>query len=174
MIEDVVGWALEQGARVQPQLVEAQRDEIRADARKLQNVGREMVKEMRELANAQLVRAIEGPIKKACDDFVRRNLDSGAGVKDRILRMYELLPEKVTDAAEVPATKILQDLFAEVRKEIKDVLSEHQNPLDSVAEAIVSSTQKYLERRNAQQRRRVLSELADVTAKTPTVQAKAA
>jgi len=69
---------------------------------------------MRELANAQLVHAIEGPIKRACDDFVRRNLDSGTVSKTEILRMYEKLPEKVTDAAEAPATKILQDLFKEV------------------------------------------------------------
>src|SRR5262249_53356372 len=40
-VEKVTEWALAQGARVQPKVVEAQRDAIRADAKKLENVGQE-------------------------------------------------------------------------------------------------------------------------------------
>jgi vacuolar-type H+-ATPase subunit H len=77
------------------------------------------------------------------------------------------LPEKVTDAAEPPATRILQQLFKEVEKEISDALSEHQNPLDEVAEAILSSQKKFLERSDAQRRRRVLLDLETIFAHAP-------
>src|SRR5207302_1752329 len=107
LVDQVADWALRQGARVQPKRIEAQREAIRADAKKLQSVGHEMVKEMREEAKAQLVNAVEGPIKKTCGDFVRKNLDVGPGVKARILHVYEQLADKVTDAAEEPATRIL-------------------------------------------------------------------
>ena len=132
LVEQVADWALQQGARVQPKVIEAQREAIRGDAKKLQSVGHEMVKEMRDEAKAQLVNAIEGPIKKACDEFVRKNLDVGAGVKARILGLYEKLGDRVTDAAEEPAIRILLRCFKEVEKEILGAFAEHQDPLDSM------------------------------------------
>ena len=116
IVEQVSEWALAQGARVQPKVVEAQRDAIRADAKKLENVGQEMVKEMRDEAKARLIDAIEGPIKKACEEFVRQNMDVGPGVRHRILELYESLPDKVTEAAEKPAKRILLKLFKERRE----------------------------------------------------------
>ena len=85
LVEQVAEWALTQGARVQPKVVEAQRDAIKADTKKLESVGREMVEEMRDEAKAQLINRIEGPIKRRCDDFIKRNMHVGAGVKRRIL-----------------------------------------------------------------------------------------
>lgn len=167
LVEKVTEWALAQGARVQPKVVEAQRDAIRADAKKLENVGREMVKEIRDEAKARLIDAIEKPIKKACEDFVRQNLDVGPGVRRRILELYESLPDEVTKAAEKPAKRILLKLFKGVEKEILDTLDGHQNPLDSVAEAIVSSQQKYLKRSDAQMKKRVLEELREVEESMP-------
>lgn len=167
IVEEVAEWALGQGARVQPALVEAQRDAIRADAKKLQSVGREMVKEMRDEAKAQLVNAIEAPIKLECAGFVRKNLDVGPGVKQRILDLYEQLSDRVTEAAEAPAKKILLKLFRDVEKEILAAFAERQNPLDTIFEAIVSSQQKYLERSDAQRRKRILSELRSVTSEMP-------
>jgi GTP-binding protein EngB required for normal cell division len=164
LVEQVAEWALAQGARVQPKVVEAQRDAIRADAKKLQSVGREMVKEMRDEAKSQLVNAIEGPIKSACDGFIRRNADVGAGVKMRILELYESLADTVTESAEGPAKKILLRLYREVEKEILEAFSDRQNPLDSIFGAIVTSQQKYLERSDAQKRRRILGELASLWA----------
>jgi GTP-binding protein EngB required for normal cell division len=162
LVEQVTDWALEQGARVQPRIVEAQRDAIRADAKNLQNVGREMVKEMRDEAKAHLISVIEGPIKKECEGFVRKNLDVGPGVMQRILELYEQLADKVTEAAEAPAKKILLKLFREVEKEILDAFAAHQDPLKSVFEAIVTSQQKYRERSDAQKRKRILAELKEV------------
>lgn len=167
LVEQVTEWALAQGARVQTKVVEAQRDAIRADAKKLESVGQEMVKEMRDEAKARLIGAIEGPIKKACDEFVRQNLDVGPGVRQRILELYESLADKVTEAAEDPAKRILLKLFKGVEKEILDTFADHQNPLDSVSEAIVSSQQQYLERSDAQKRKRVLEGLREVVESMP-------
>jgi hypothetical protein len=174
LMEQVAEWALQQGTRVQPKIVEAQRDAIRADAKKLQNVGREMVKEMRDEAKARLVNAIEGPIKSACSGFVRKNLDVGPGVKRRILDLYEQLAEKVTDAAEEPARTILLKLFKDVEKEILAAFAERQDPLDSVSDAIVNSQKKYLERHDLQRRGQILEELRSVIRKQPDTQESSA
>lgn len=167
LVEQVTEWALAQGARVQSKVVEAQRDATRADAKKLESVGQEMVKEMRDEAKAGLINAIEGPIKKACDEFVRKNLDVGPGVRLRILELYESLADKVTEAAEAPAKQILLKLFKGVEREILNTFADHQNPLDSVTEAIVSSQKQYLERSDAQKRKRVLEGLREVVESMP-------
>jgi GTP-binding protein EngB required for normal cell division len=170
LVEQVAAWALDQGARVQPKIVEAQRDAIRADAKKLESVGHEMVKEMRDEAKAQLINKIEGPIKRKCDDFVKRNLHVGPGVKHRILELYASLAEEVTKAAEDPATRILQQLFKDVEKEILDAFKEHENPLEAVADAIVASQESYIKRSDARKRRQVLEDLAVVLDTMPVVE----
>jgi hypothetical protein len=167
LVDELAEWALQQGARVQPRVIEAQRDAIRADARNLQSVGHEMVKEMRDEAKAQLVNAIEAPIKRACGDFIRRNADVGPGVKLRILTLYSELASKVTEAAEEPAARILLRCFKDVEKEILGAFADHQDPLDSMRDAILSSQQKYLERSDAQKRKRILEELDSVLNRRP-------
>jgi hypothetical protein len=171
LVEQVVAWALGQGARIQPKTVEAQRDAIRADAKKLESVGHEMVKEMRDQAKAQLINRIEGPIKRKCDEFVRRNLQIGTGVKQRILDLYKQLAANVSEAAQEPATRILQQLFKEVEKEILLVFKESEDPLEAIAEAIVASQESYIKRSDAQKRRRVLDDLASVIDRMPAVEA---
>jgi hypothetical protein len=167
LVERVTEWALAQGARVQPKMIEAQRDAIKADAKKLENVGREMVKEMRDEAKAQLINHIEGPIKRRCDKFVKDNEHIGRGVKQRILVLYSELADKVTVAAKEPATLILQKLFKEVEKEIIDAFKEHENPLDAVAEAIASAQGSYMKRSDSQKRARTLEQLKLVNAEAP-------
>jgi hypothetical protein len=167
LVDQVFNWALGQGARIQLKIVEAQRDAIRADAKKLESVGQEMIKEMRDEAKTKLIEVIEKPIKKACDDFVKKNLAVGPGVKNRILELYADLSEKVTEAAEDPAKRILLKLFKGVENEIWEAFGDHQNPLDSVAEAIVSSQKQYLERSDAQKRKRVLEGLRVVVESMP-------
>lgn len=159
IVEEVAAWALKQGARVQSKMIEAQRDAIRADAKKLVNVGREMVEEVREEARSQLIAVIEEPIRKECQSFVRKNLDVGRGVKQRILDLYAELAGKVVVAAEEPAVKILRKLFKQVESEIVEAFADNQDPLKSLSEAIVTSQQQYLERSDAQKRRHVLSVL---------------
>src|SRR5262249_38197966 len=81
LIERVVTWARGQGARVKPTLIEAQYDAIKADAAKLDTVGREMVNDLRDEVKNQLIEAIDGPIRDGCGQFVSRNADVGSGVK---------------------------------------------------------------------------------------------
>jgi hypothetical protein len=167
LVEHVAEWALAQGARVQPKVVEAQRDTIKADAKKLESVGREMVKEMRDEAKTQLINHIEGPIKRRCDDFVKKNMHVGAGVKVRILGLYSNMADEITEAAKVPAARILQKLFRDVEREILDAFKEHENPLDAIGEAIISSQGSYLKRSDAQKRSRTLEQLEQIHAALP-------
>lgn len=162
LVEEVSEWARDQGARVQLNAVEAQRDALRADAKKLESVGQEMVKIIRGEAKAKLINVIEVPIKKACDEFVRQNLAVGTGVRQRILDLYDSLADKVIDEAEKPAKQILLKLFEDVEREILNIFPDHQNPLDSVAEVVVSSKAQYLERSDALERKRILEELREV------------
>jgi hypothetical protein len=167
LVEQLADWALAQGALVDRKVVEAQRDAIKVDAKKLESVGREMVKEMRDEARAQLINRIEGPIKRRCDDFVKKNPHIGIGVKGRILAAYSEMANKVTESAKDPATQILQKLFKDVEKEILDAFSEHEDPLAAVAESIVASREFYLKRSDAQKRRKILAQVDQVLAKTP-------
>ncbi len=132
---------------------------MKADAKKLESVGREMVAEMREDAKNQLIETIEDPIRAGCKRFVNRHADVGAGVRDRILSLYSKLAEEVTEAATKPATNILTKLFKEVEKEITAALEEHQDPLTAAMEAIVASQETYLKRSDAQKRKSILNEL---------------
>jgi predicted GTPase len=166
LVEEVAEWALAQGARIQPKVVAAQRDAIRADAKKLESVGREMVKEMRDEAKARLINEIEGPIKRRCDAFIRKNLHVGSGVKDRICELFGSMADEVTVAAKDPAVRILQKLFKDVEKEILNAFKEHDNPLEAVAEAIVATQESYLKRSDAQ-RRRTLEQVEEILAGAP-------
>ena len=167
LVEKVVVWAKDQGARVQPKLVEAQRDAIKADASKLNMVGREMVKDLRDEVKNQLIGAIEKPIRQGCRKFVARNAHVGPGVKNRILELFGELAAEVTETAEMPACEILKKLFEDVGNEISAALKNHEDPLDVAAEAIVSSQENYLKRSDAQKRKAVLEELYAVQASCP-------
>lgn len=167
LVDQVVGWAHEQGARVQQRVVEAQRDSIELDADRLKAVGRDMIKEVRDRNATLLIETIDGPIRKRCDKFIESNYDRGAGVKGRILSLYEQLADEVTDAAEKPAIRILTSLFKEVEAEILDAFQGHRDPLQSIIDAIVTSQHKYLERSDAQKRKRVTQDAAAVFASMP-------
>lgn len=167
IVEEVAAWALAQGARVQPRVIEAQRDAIKADAKKLEAVGRELVKEKRDEAKAKLMDAIEEPIRQRCESFVKRNFHVGPGVKNRILELYTDLSTEVAEAARGPSASILKRLFREVEKEILDAFQEHNDPLQEIEEAIVRSQESYLKRSDGQKRKRILGELEPVLASIP-------
>lgn len=167
LVDQVVDWAKAQGARVKPQLVLAQRDEIKTDAKKLEAVGREMVNEMREEVKNNLIRAVEGPIRSRCRQFIRRNEHVGAGVKERILELFRQLADETTEAASAPASEILSACFREVETEILTVLKQHQDPLAAAAESIVASHELQLKRSDAQRRKKILTEVGDALATCP-------
>lgn len=167
LVGRVVEWAKHQGTRVQPQLVEAQYEAVKADAKQLEAVGREMVTDLRDQARAQLIEAIDGPIRDGCRRFVEKNADVGPGVKQRILMLFRDLARNVADVAAKPATHILTRLFRDVEKEILAALAEHPDPLAAASEAIVSSQETYRRRSDAQRRRKVLAELTTALETAP-------
>jgi len=156
LVERVVDWARGQGARVKDDLLEALVDTVRADAKQLEAVGREMVDELRDEARVQLIEAIAEPIREGCRGFVERNSDLGRGVKDRILRLYAELAEEVGKVASQPASKILTKLFRDVEKEIIATMEAHKDPIAEAAARIVSSQEDYLRRSDGQRRKAVL------------------
>jgi hypothetical protein len=167
LVDQVVEWAKGQGARVQTQLVLAQRDEIKTDAKKLEAVGRERVNELREEMRVHLIREIEGPIRRKCRDFMRQNWDVGTGVKRRILKLFGELADKATEAASGPAIQILTACFRTVEQEILAVFQQHQDPLTSAAEALVASHEQRVKRSDAQRRKTILEEVDAVFSACP-------
>jgi hypothetical protein len=166
-VDQVVEWAKGQGARVQTQLILAQREEISADAKRLEAVGREMVNELRDQVKNTLIRKVEGPIRKKCEKFVDDNEDRGGGVKGRILGLFHRLAGDATDAASGPAIEILTARFREVEKEILAVFEQHTDPLSSAADAIVASHELRIKRSDAQRRKKVLADADAVLAACP-------
>jgi len=171
LVEQVVEWAQQQGARVQQKVVEAQSEAIRADAARLKTVGREMIKEVRDKNATLLIETIDGPIRNRCRRFIDSHHDVGSGVKQRILDLYEELADAVTDAAEKPAIRILTGLFKEVEAEILDAFDGHRDPLESITDAIVTSQQNYFERSDGQKRKRILDEAGTILASMPVEEA---
>ena len=167
LVEQIVSWAKEQGSRVQPQLAAALRDEIQADAKKLDTVGKEMVNELREEVKNQLIHRIEKPIREKCKKFVARGQHIGTGVKSRILELFQGLAEDVTEAAATPALAILTLRYQEVEKEILAVFQQHQDPLTAAGEALVASREQQVKRSDACKRKQVLAELETIFAACP-------
>lgn len=167
LVDKVVEWALAQGARVKTELVLAEREQISADAKRLEAVGREMVNELRDQVKNTLVKKVEGPIRRKCQKFVEDNYDRGGGVKNRILDLFRQLADDATEAASVPAVEILTARFREVETEILAVFNQHTDPLTSAADAIVASHELRIKRSDAQRRKKVLAEAETVLAACP-------
>ncbi len=162
LVERASEHALSLGSRIEPATVAAHLDSIRTDAKRLEAVGREMVKEKRDEAKARLLDVVRAPIEALCEDFVARDQHRGTGMKHRILSLFQDLADRSAAAAVVPATALLQTQFREVEREILTAFADHQNPLDSLVEAIILRQEKYIERRDAQKRKRALDELRSV------------
>ncbi|MEI7686944.1 MAG: hypothetical protein WCL32_18140 [Planctomycetota bacterium] len=167
MVERVVEWAESQGARIQPQVLLAQRDEIKADAKKLEAVGREMVNELRDDVKNRLAKEIEGPIRKRCRKFIEKDEHCGKGATARIKSLFKELADEATESATKPTNLILASCFREVEKEILAVFEHYQDPLTAAAEAIVASHEQRTKRSDAQRRKKVLAEAAEVLAACP-------
>jgi len=167
LVEQVVAWARDQGARVQPALLEAQRDAIKADAKNLAAVGRDKVNELGEQVKNGLIKEIEGPIRRKCKAFVDRNAHKGTGTKHRILDLFGTLAEEVTEAAAKPATAILTRLYQGVREEIDAVFGKWQDPMQAAADAIVASHERSVARSDDQRRGRILAAAEAVLATRP-------
>jgi molecular chaperone DnaK (HSP70) len=166
-VDRVVEWAKEQGGRVQPRLIEAQRDAIAADTKHLTTVGKNVVDELRENVKAELCKAIEGPIRRKCQAFVNKNEHVGTGVRNRILDLFDELADEAIEAAQAPAKKVLLQNYQKVEAEIVEAWRNHTDPLAAAAEAIVSSHEDSVKRSDAQRRKKILEEIDQILDSVP-------
>lgn len=167
LVERVLDRAKDQGARVKTTLIEAQRDQINADAQQLTGVGKELIDELREEVKNRLIASIQPPIRRRCEKFVERHDDIGTGVKDRMIELLGELEEEVLKAAVEPATSLLTTCFVKVEKEIAKVLRSDEDPIEKAAEAIVESHEASIRRGDAQRRKAVLRQLEAVETASP-------
>ena len=167
-VDQVVNWAHEQVGRVQPKRIEAHRETIAADTKHLATIGKDVVDELRDNVKSKLSDAIEGPIRRRCKAFVAKNDHVGTGVRNRILELFDQLAEEAVDAAKAPAQRVLLENYTIVEKEIVGAWENHQDPLASAAEAIVSSHEDSVKRSDAQKRKSILDTIDAVLADQPT------
>lgn len=168
---ELTDWAVSQGARVQTKAVKAQHEALQASAKKFESIGREMTKEMRDEVRDRLTEVVEGKISKACNEFVDQNLHIGRGVKGRILMLYHELAHEVAVAAKSPAQRLLQKVYDGAAEEIRDALTDFQDPLTPLAETIVASEKARLARQDAKQREVVLSNVGSIREALPALPA---
>lgn len=169
-VERILSWAKQQGAKVKTNVLEAQVEVIKADAQKINAVGKEAVDELREEIKNSLIKKIESPIRNRCKNFVEKNQHIGSGVKMRILDLFSELADKTIEAATDPAIELLTERFRRVEKQILDVFNEHQeynDPITAASNAIVTSHEEKLRRSDNKKRETVLGALETVISKCP-------
>src|SRR5206468_1028678 len=120
-LERLVEWCRAQGARVQPKLLEKHVASIKADTKQVNLVGKEAIANVRDDVKNRLKLAIEKPVKRCCQEFVRKGDHIGPGVKNRILDLFDELSDDATSDAKAVAVEILTQGFRNVDKELKDV-----------------------------------------------------
>lgn len=168
MTAHIVDWALSQGARVQPKLIEALHEELKAETKDLADVGKKAIDELKESVKAELYGKINEQVRRRCQKFIDEKLHQGPGVKQRILHFFrEELVASVVEAATAAAVRVLTDNYRVVELEIGELFGRYRNPLDTGAEAIVSSHATSIKRSDAQRRRRVLEEAEGALAALP-------
>jgi len=166
-VDQMIQWAKEQGGRVQPRLIETQRDAIAADTKHLATIGKNAVDELRATVRRELCEAIREPIGKKCREFVERNQHTGTGVHRRIIYLFKDLADDAIDAARKPATRVLLDNYDSVYKEIVEAWKNHNDPLETVADALVASHKDSVKRSDAQKRKAVLESIDDLFTSMP-------
>ncbi len=173
LVKQVAHWGKSQSQLIDPEVINAQLDAIRVDAKKLATVGREMVNELRESVKERLLSAIEAPIRKKCNNFVKRNDDVGAGVK---LRMHELLDDLIDESLDVAvpvAQAILIDNYQEMERDIRKAFDSYQDPLKAVSSTMTGKLEA-LDEQEEKHRREALADLAHVLGQKPLIPTLAA
>ncbi|MGE0386214.1 MAG: dynamin family protein [Gammaproteobacteria bacterium] len=149
-VTSVLDWARGQGMRVSTRLLEALVEGVKQHRQQVNAVGREAVDELRERVRNELIKRIEGPIRRRCKKFVEDNEHVGRGVKGRILELFAELAEEVVLAASKPASALLVERFQEVDKEILAAFREHSDPLQEAANALVQRREQRVRKEDSQ------------------------
>jgi hypothetical protein len=167
LVEPIVEWAQQHGARNQAKVIVALRDQIRADAKSLAAVGKEGAEELRQQVKEKLLQAISGPIQRRCKKFVDEGHHIGPGVKRRILDFFGDLVPMVAEAAHKPALRVLKESFSMVEAEIRVHLEKYPDPLKSAEQSILKTHTDSEKRSMAQRRSRVLKDVEHAVRRCP-------
>ena len=163
IVGELIAWANENGGvSINKKLLVNQQERITALAEQMKTVGKEAVDELRATVKEKLAKAIQSPIKNACDKFVREGDDIGPGVKYRILELFSRLAKTATDSAKGPAIQILKDNAARVRADIQSTLQKAGDPIEETAGLIVQRHEDHIRRSDAQKKSGVLREIRSV------------
>jgi len=166
-LEALVEWCNAQGTRVQPKLLEKHVASVKADTKQVNMVGKEAIANLREDVKNRLKVSIEKPIKRRCQEFVRKGDHIGAGVKLRILDLFEDLANTATADAKIVAVEVLTQGFKIVDKDLKEVTKSFDHPLDAAMEAIVAAHEDRLKRGDAKKRKGVLDAVENIIGTCP-------
>jgi hypothetical protein len=169
LVEQVIEWVRTHGGAISTDLVEAERDALRADTRKLIAVGKDAADQLLATVRRQLIRDIDAPIREQCKQFVEHGLDKGTGLKDHILDLLAQLADHVIEAAGKAALGILLSCFRHVEKEIREIFDNHRDPLAAAAAALLSSQEETLKRQDRAERKKIQDEILAVLASSPCV-----
>jgi GTP-binding protein EngB required for normal cell division len=160
IVRELCEWAnANAGAAVNKKLLDTQQERISLLADQMKTVGKEAVDELRDTVKKELSKTIRGPIKSACEKFVREGNDLGPGVKYRILDLFNKLSETSTKAAKEPAIRILTENAASVRADIQKELKKGGDPIQGTVDLIIERHEDRIRRSDAQRRRGVLQEI---------------
>jgi len=149
-VTQVLDWAKRQGIKRSTRLLEALLEIVRQRQKQVHAVGKEAVEELREKVRVELIKKIEGPIRRRCKKFVDDKKHFGSGVKVRILELFRQMAEEVVTAAMTPATTLLLEKFTEVEKEIRSAFGDHSEPLTEAANALIQKREQTIQREDAQ------------------------
>lgn len=160
LVDQVIGWATENGVLANQASISNQREAIRGDSRKLKAIGEAAVGGLREKVKNKLTQAIEPTIRGRCETFVNAQLNKRSGVKIRILEMFDELAIDAVDAAAPHAEAILLDCYRAMENEMRRAFFEaHADPLQDAADAIIESRENRQRRSDATERVAVLSQI---------------
>ncbi len=160
LVNQVIGWATENGVLVNAASVSNQREVIRGDSRKLKAIGEAAVGGLREKVKNKLTQAIEPTIRERCKSFVDADLNKRAGTRDRIMVMFDELATDAVDSAAPHAEAILLDCYRAMENEMLQAFFEaHADPLQEAADAIIESRENRQRRSDATERVEVLSQI---------------
>jgi hypothetical protein len=162
LIQEVVEWAEDNGARSQKRVLETLREQVKADAKTLAGVGKEATDDLRQRVRNQLLKVISAPIQRRCQKFVADGQHDGRGVKGRIIDLFQDLLPMVVEVAKTPTLKVLTENYTDVQIEIRDQLNKNPDPLRAAQDAILVGHQEAERRSMAQKRKRVLEQLGCV------------
>jgi GTP-binding protein EngB required for normal cell division len=175
IVRELCDWAnANAGTAINKKLLDTQQERIALLADQMKTVGKEAVDELRDTVKKELSKTIRGPIKSACEKFVRDGNDYGPGVKYKILELFSSLSETSTRAAKEPAIRILTENAATVRADIQKELKKGGDPIQGTADLIIEKHEDRIRRSDAQRRRGVLQEVQTVIAAFPSERSVAA